>query len=547
MNWFPLCNYTHYSLLKGFSKPRQLAKKCADNQYRACGLADYKSISGAVSFYKACIENNIKPIIGCSFDGFSLFAKNKNGWFDLIEIVSSLDSNNELDGKPLASVCKKGNLISIAKNELDSPISGKDFYEKSNAIMDIYYSDREDADLHRILLCSLMKTTIPKINTKLRTGDTFDNQVFFESNDFFLKNQTQVSEILLSDPDSIDSLEEIFNKCELYDILNKPMLPSFPTNSGESEEEYLKQLCREGWAKHLLETGKIEEDEVKEIYLNRFLKEFDVIKSTNLFGYFLIVQDIVSYVTKMGWLSGPGRGSAAGCLISYLIGITQIDPIEFDLLFERFYNSGRNTKDNISLPDIDMDVPGNKRDDIIEYLKDKYGHGNVSQMLTFGKLQGRSALKEVLRVNNACGFSEMNEITKSIPNEADISDQLQEMDEEDRSIIRWALENNAKELVDYCFINDKDELDGDYAEFFEQAIKIEGTFKTQGKHAAGVVISAERLNRVCPMVNPRSGEEKIAGLEMADLEALGHVKFDVLGINLLDKIMKIKELIQPSP
>ena len=240
MNWFPLCNYTHYSLLKGFSKPRQLAKKCADNQYRACGLADYKSISGAVSFYKACIENNIKPIIGCSFDGFSLFAKNKNGWFDLIEIVSSLDSNNELDGKTLASVCKKGNLISIAKNELDSPISGKDFYEKSNAIMDIYYSDREDADLHRILLCSLMKTTIPKINTKLRTGDTFDNQVFFESNDFFLKNQTQVSEILLSDPDSIDSLEEIFNKCELYDILNKPMLPSFPTNSGESEEEYYK-------------------------------------------------------------------------------------------------------------------------------------------------------------------------------------------------------------------------------------------------------------------------------------------------------------------
>ena len=545
MYWFPLCNYTHYSLLKGFSKPQQLAKKCADNQYKACGIADYKSISGAVSFYKACINNNIKPIIGCSFDGFSLFAKNKNGWFDLIEIVSSLDTNNELNTHTLSSVCNRKNLICIATKEIDSPIRGEDFYTKSNALMDIYYTNKEDAPLHRILLCSAMKTTQPKINTKIRTGDTFDNQIFFETNDFYLKNQTEITEVLVSDADSIEQLEEIYNKCKEYDILNKPMLPNFQTPNGESEEEYLKQLCRDGWARLLLETGKVEDPENKEIYLDRFITEFDVIKSANLFGYFLIVQDIISHVNEMGWLSGPGRGSAAGCLISYLVGITQIDPIEFDLLFERFYNSGRNTEDNISLPDIDMDVPGNKRDEIIGYLKDKYGHGNVSQMLTFGRLQGRSALKEVLRINAACGFSEMNEITKAIPNEAEISDQLQEMDEEDRSIIRWALEYNPDDLRDYCFLNDNDELDGDYAEFFDQAIKIEGTFKTQGKHAAGIVISAEELSKVCPMVNPRSGEEKIAGLEMSDLEALGHVKFDVLGINLLDKIMKIQELIHP--
>ena len=547
MNWFPLCNYTHYSLLKGFSKPRELAAKCVNNQYRACGIADYKSISGAVSFYKACVDNNIKPIIGCSFDGFSLFAKNKDGWLDLIEIVSSLDIDNDLDTIVLSSVCKRKNLISVAKNELESPIKDEDFYTKSNALMDIYYTNKEDAPLHRILLCSALKTTLPKINSKIRSGETFENQLFFETNDFSLKNETQIAEVILSDETCIEILEEIFNKCEEYNILNKPMLPNFATPNKESEEEHLKQLCRDGWRDLLIECGKVNDPKQKDIYLDRFVKEFDVIKSANLFGYFLIVQDIVSYVNEMGWLSGPGRGSAAGCLISYLIGITQIDPIEFDLLFERFYNSGRNTEDNISLPDIDMDVPGNKRDEIIGYLKDKYGHGNVSQMLTFGRLQGRSALKEVLRINGACGFSEMNEITKAIPNEAEISDQLQEMDEEDRSIIRWALENNADDLRDYCFINDKDELDGDYAEFFEQAINIEGTYKTQGKHAAGIVISAEELNKVCPMVNPRSGEEKIAGLEMADLEALGHVKFDVLGINLLDKIMKIKELIQSSP
>jgi DNA polymerase-3 subunit alpha len=236
------------------------------------------------------------------------------------------------------------------------------------------------------------------------------------------------------------------------------------------------------------------------------------------------------------------HNSAAGCLISYLICVTQIDPIEFDLLFARFYNAGRNTEDHISLPDIDMDVPANHRDDVIKYLKDKYGNDKVSQMITFGRLQGRSAIKEVLRVNEACSFAEMNAITKIIPNEAEISDQLAEMDDDDRSIIRWALINNADELQDFCRINDDGSLDGDYSEYFEQAIKLEGTFKTQGKHAAGVVISKEPLYKVCPMVKQKGSSEKIAGLEMVDLEALGHVKFDVLGLTLLDKIMYVEHI-----
>mgnify|MGYP001282463733 CR=1 FL=1 len=542
MNWFPICNYTHYSLLKGFSKPAQLAQKCVDNSYRACGIADYKSLSGAVTFYQSCTQHDIKPIIGCSFDGFSLFAKNKNGWLDLIQIVSSIDTSHKVNNALLLNIASKGNLISIALQESDSPINGQDFYQKSESFMDIYYTNREDAPLHRILLCSSMKTTLPKVNKQMTTGKEVENHIFFESNDFFLKNRTEISEVIVSDP-KINQFDEIYDKCGVYDILNKPMLPRFATPEGTTEDDHLTELCRNGWRDKLKPSGKIDKPEEKDKYAARIKQELDVIFKANLSGYFLIVQDIVDYVNRMGWLSGPGRGSAAGCLISYLIGVTKIDPIEFDLLFERFYNSGRNTENYISLPDIDMDVPGNKRDDIIYYLKETYGHDNVSQMLTFGRLRGRSALKEVLRVNNACGFSEMNEITKAIPNEADISDQLQEMDEEDRSIIKWALLNNPEELRDYCFINDRGQLDGDYADFFDQAIKIEGTFKTQGKHAAGVVISIEELNKVCPMVNQKSGGEKIAGLEMADLEALGHVKFDVLGINLLDKIMKIKEMI----
>jgi len=542
MKWFPLCNYTHYSLGVGFSKPKELTEKCSKNRYIACGIADYKSLSGAVAFYKACIENQIKPIIGCSFDGFTLFAKNKQGWLDLIELVSSLDADKNIDVKLLNFVCSRKNLICVGINPASSPVTGDDFYLKSELFFNTYYVDREDADLHRIILCSGMKTTMRKVYDAIRAGKNVQHQEFFESSDFFLKDNSEIAEFLLQDPESVNLFEDIYNKCETYDILNKPMLPKFPTPNGESEEEYLKEICRQGWRKFLISSTKVSSEERKQVYLNRFLEEFEVIKNANLFGYFLIVQDIIKYVTENGWLAGPGRGSAGGCLISYLIGITKIDPIEFDLLFSRFYNAGRNTEDHISLPDIDVDVPANKRDEVIAYLKTKYGNENVSQMLTFGRLQGRSAIKEVLRVREACGFSEMNEITKNIPDEAAISDQLQEMDDEDRSIIRWSLINKPDELRDFCFINDSGELDGDYAEYFKEAIAIEGTFKTQGKHAAGIVISANNLNKVCPMVNQKNGDEKIAGLEMEDLEALGHVKLDILGLTLLDKLMYIEKI-----
>ena len=541
MEWAPLCNYTHYSLLKGYSKPQQLAEKCKANGYKACGIADYKSISGAVSFFMACKSNGIKPIIGCTFDTFTLFAKNKDGWLDLIKLVSSLDEEGNYDKKFLLKVTSKGNLISVADKAGYSPIKGEDFYKRTPALMETYYTNKEDAPLHRILLCSKMKTTVPKVNKLLSKHEDFDNREFFEQNTFFLPDSTEVCEILTEDLDM--NVKQIVDKCEEYDILSSPMLPEFPTPTGESEEDYLKQLCREGWRDLLIKTGKVDDEDMKQKYLDRFKTEFDVINDAHLFGYFLIVRDIINFVNDSGWLSGPGRGSAAGCLISYLIGITKIDPIEYDLLFERFYNAGRNTGGHVSLPDIDIDVPGRKRDEIIDYLKSKYGKDNVSQMLTFGRLQGRSALKEVLRINEACSFGEMNVISKCIPNEADVSDQLQAMDEEDRSIIRFALINNSEELRDYCFVNDAGYLEGDYADYFEQAISLEGTFKTQGKHAAGVVISSDRLHEVCPMVDQRSGGEKIAGLEMADLEALGHVKFDVLGINLLDKIMKIEEVL----
>jgi DNA polymerase-3 subunit alpha len=224
-----------------------------------------------------------------------------------------------------------------------------------------------------------------------------------------------------------------------------------------------------------------------------------------------------------------------------LLGITLVDPIEYDLIFERFYNKGRNSADHISLPDIDIDIPAHKRELIIQYVKDKYGIEHVSQMVTFGRLQGRSAIKEVFRVTETGSFSEINEITNHIPDEARISDQLEEMGDE-RSIIMWALLNNKNDLKDFCYVNSMGDLEGDYAPFFKKAIDLEGTFKTQGKHAAGVVVSKSKLRDVCPMVYPTEGDEQLCGFEMEHLEAAGLVKLDLLGLSLLDKLMYIKEI-----
>jgi len=218
---------------------------------------------------------------------------------------------------------------------------------------------------------------------------------------------------------------------------------------------------------------------------------------------------------------------------SYFLWVCdKVDDIDFNKPV--VFNHG-----NYALPDIDVDFPPDWREKVIQYLKDKYGSHRVCQMLTFGRLAGRSILKEVLRVNEACSFDEMNEITSRIPNEAAISDLLENMD--NPSVIRWALEYDRDSLADYCYLDDDDNLVGEYSKIFEQAMRMEGIFKTQGKHAAGLVIASDPLDEVCPMVKASRSEEKIAGMEMGDLEAIGCVKFDILGVNLLKKISETVE------
>ena len=508
---------THYSLLRGFSKCEILAKKCSEYGYTSCILSDIKTIAGAIDFHKACKKHDIKPIIGCDFEQYMLVAKNKNGWLDLIKYFSDQSLTN------LKTVSKNGNILCLSLNNSFKKLFQKNFIEIDYHKYASYYVEKDDAVLHRILLCSGMKKTIPQVNKMIKNNEEFDDKMFFMSDEFYLKKQQDID-------------FDIGELCEDYEITHKPILPEFKCPDSLSQDEYLTQLCRIGWREKLINNGVLENEDIKSKYTNRIKLELDVIFEAGLSGYFLIVQDIVNEVKRRGWIAGVGRGSAAGSLVSYLIGITGIDPIKYNLLWERFYNRGRDSGDHISLPDIDMDVPADKRDDIIEYIKNKYGHDKVSQMITFGRLQGRAALKEVLRISDAVSFAEMNEITKNIPNEAEISDQLELM--EQKSIIRWALENQPESLEGWCKINNNGELVGPLSEIFDRAIKIEGTNKSQGKHAAGVIISKERLKDVCPMIKDKNGQI-IAGFEMNDLESQGHVKFDVLGIDLLGKVMEI--------
>lgn len=418
---------------------------------------------------------------------------------------------------------------------------GKNTNTKIICTPDAHYAEKEDAMDQRILLCNNLKTTLNKINAKIQNQESIGMDCFFLSDKYYIPSQEEMFD--LHSEEEIHNTSLVSDMCEKYDILDKPHLPVFDCPNKQDPDEYLRQLCRNGWR------DKIQNSVDKNLhdqYVHRIKQELEVLQSAGLSSYFLIVQDIVNYVRENNWLPGPGRGSAAGCLVSYLIGITSIDPIKYSLIFERFYNAGRNTDDRISMPDIDIDVPINKRENVIEYIRTKYGRDKVSQMITFNTMKGRGALKDVLRAYDNISFEEMNKITKHIPDEAKIADELQEMKDDtgEASIIRWALENNVDKLKEWCYIDEDGDLAGPLAKRFEQAIRLEGTKSNQSKHAAGVLISNQPLADLCPMVYDTKNKQTIAGMEMQDLEAIGGIKFDILGVAMLDKIMTISDFLK---
>ena len=410
------------------------------------------------------------------------------------------------------------------------------------ATPDAHYCKKEDAHDQRVLLCTAMRKSLSEVQNEIKKGKSRSLKAFFESNNYHIPSYNEMRQFHTEA--ELAHTIDIANMCSQYDILGPPNPPVFDCPDAMSPNDYLRYLCRDGWKRKM---GHIEKGaSAFEDYGSRVEKEIKIFTETYLSSYFLIVRDILQYANSRGYLTGPGRGSAAGCMVSYLMDITKIDPMPYDLIFERFYNAGRNAGGRVSMPDIDIDVPKQSRNDIIDYIKQKYGEDNVAQIVTFQTLKGRAALKRVMAARGNISFSEQNAITSHILDEAKIADELQDMKQElgTASVITWALENKKDELKEWCYVDDNGVLQGKFAKIFEQAIRLEDTKIIQSKHAAGVVVSPQPIYDVCPMVIDKEGKGQLAGFEGPSCEDAGLLKLDVLGIKMLDKIMEIPTIIK---
>ena len=528
-----------------------------------------------------------------------VLAKNLNGWKNLLSIVSKANHSENFYHKPRLDAeqlqdCVGNDLVSfsghlgsrLASAVLDNPdwkrdgeneakylqsIFGKENFfieiqlidslqnpaakevaeklreiSKSTGIPcvatpDAHYCRREDAHDQRVLLCTALRKSISQIQREIKDGSLVSMKSFFESDSYHIPTHEEME--LFHTEEELANTNKISDMCSDYNILGPPNPPVFDCPDGMSPNDYLRYLCREGWKKKMPHVGKSHENFSE--YGNRVNKEISIFTETGLSSYFLIVRDILNETRAGGYLTGPGRGSAAGCMVSYLMDITQIDPVPFNLIFERFYNAGRNAGGRVSMPDIDIDVPKQSREGIIDYIRNKYGGENVAQIITFQTLKGRAALKRVMAARGNIGFEEQNTITSHILDESKIADELQDMKDElgTSSIIWWALENRSEKLKDWCQIGEEGKLEGPFARVFEQAMRLEGTKIIQSKHAAGIVMSPQPISEVCPMILDREGNDLLAGFEGPSCEDVGLLKLDVLGIKMLDKIMEIPKIL----
>lgn len=539
-----LINRTHYandtdSPVIAYTKPDQLADFARKQGWEWCSICDYGNISGVINFIDSCKEkkatetteykSSIKPVISCELKlgGWNtiFIALNTEGWFDLLKLNSIFEEHGDIS--LAVFMAHSDNIALIVNSNVDNEDS-RAFLDLSMLNCKIFISGPEKKD---------NRPNIKTFDSRFLYNDDIDDYkvLLASTSNRKFKDITLTEDYCLDNCKEFDpNVNHIIELVGEYNILNKPRLPKFCEGD---ELTVLREKCREGWRNR---KDKIPEKRIQE-YADRVKMELSVIEEANLSGYFLIVQDFVNYCKERGILIGPARGSAGGCLVSFLLNITTIDPIEYDLLFSRFYNKGRNTGDHIEYPDIDIDFPINHRKTVIDYIKERYGSDRVAQVITFGSLSGRGALKEVLRAHEAMDSKSIDEITSKLPQDAEINDKM--ADSGYTSIIEWTLDNDPDLISDWCRKKDGNYI-GELAHFFKQAARIEGTYKSTGKHAAGIVIGHTTLSDVYPMCKEKKGNDWIMALEMGDLAKAGGVKFDILGVAALDKLMLVNRLLR---
>lgn len=501
MNYIPLNIKTNYELLTSMIKLDHLITFAKKNNINSLAITDSNMYSD-LAFYNECIKNDIKPIIGVTFEisdiKFNLYAKNYNGYKNLCKLVTERNLNeltfdyilkNNSDLKCVLFYESVNNFEKIKKIFKDVYISYKNIKERNNALLvtqNVVY-------MNTILCLEEEDLKYLKYLWMIKDGKTVSDEVEYNIKELFLKND--ISKI------DIQSTIEFSADLNLEFPKFSYELPKYSENS----DELLKSLCKKGLRKRL--NGNVP---VK--YVDRLKYEISVIERMGYTDYFLIVYDFILYAKKNNIIVGPGRGSGAGSLVCYALGIIDIDPLKFDLIFERFLNP-----DRVTMPDIDVDFEHTRRDEVVSYVREKYGKENVANIVTFGTLLPKQVIRDVGRVLEI-DIKEIDNICKQINDKETFED----------------LNNNEK------FINIIKSKDI-YKKLFDISRKFEGLKRHTSIHAAGVVISKNPLTDKMPLI--KSGNNILTSFSMEYMEELGLLKMDFLGLKNLTIIDNMINLI----
>jgi len=560
--------HTEYSLLDGAARIKELVKAAKEQDMPALAITDHGVMFGVLDFYKEAKKQGIKPILGCevyvaprsmqdkeakvddSPYHLVLLAENNEGYQNLLQIVSlgfteGFYYKPRVDKETLRkyskglialSACYAGEVAqAIVKSnpeeakrvalEYNNIFGQGNFYlelqnhflqdqaEINNGVIaiakelgvplvatnDLHYVKKDHAKVQDVLLC-------------IQTGKTVDeeNRMKFETEEFYLKTYEEMRLLFGEVPEALDNTVKISERCQVDFDFSQLHLPNYPIPEGHTIDTYLKELCIEG-AK--LRYGQA----LGEVVVSRLEFELEVIKKMGFSGYFLIVWDFVNFARQNSILVGPGRGSAAGSIVAFVLGITNIDPLKYNLLFERFLNPER-----VSMPDIDIDFCFERRGEVIDYVVNRYGSERVAQIITFGTMAARAAIRDVGRALNL-PYGDVDKVAKLIPGELGITiDKALEMS----SDLKNLYDNNEK-----------------IKELIDMANALEGMPRHASTHAAGVVIAKEELTKYAPLYKTSEG---VISTQFAKetVEEIGLLKMDVLGLRTLtiirDALVNIK-------
>ncbi|MCS6286749.1 MAG: DNA polymerase III subunit alpha [Nitrospira sp.] len=568
--------HTQFSLLDGANQIEPLVQQIKSFGQPAVAMTDHGNMFGAIEFYRKAKDAGVKPIIGCEaymalgsrhakkdsglahndYYHLILLARNLTGYQNLIKLSSKAylegfyykpRMDKELlkehhEGLIALSGCLSGEIpyligqkdmagamavagefqeifgkehfyLEVQANGLEHQRIANagliEIHKKLNIPMagtnDCHYLKKEDSHPHELMLC-------------LQTGKTLSdpNRMKFDTDQLYVKSTEEIAPAFAEFPGAVSNTCRIADNCDLQLALNKTHLPQYKVPEGYTRESYVEHLAVEGLKARLKERPSTI---LPATYELRLREELTVICSMGFAGYFLIVWDIIRFARSRGIPVGPGRGSAAGSLVAYALRITDLDPLVYTLLFERFLNPER-----VSLPDIDMDFCMDRRGEVINYVVDKYGKDHVAQIITFGTLGAKAAIRDVGRVLEI-PYAEADKVAKLIPNQLNMT-------------LQQALEQEPKltELIN---------TDARIAELMKVAQSLEGLARHASTHAAGVVISEGPLTDHVPLYKG-ANDEIVTQYTMGDVEKIGLVKFDFLGLKTLTMIRRAEALINET-